>query len=68
MRRAGRPRGKNPRIAHASRDGNERKQFRLVHYSIQDDHAHLIVEADGVASLPWRARGWAAVQARTGIA
>ena len=25
--------------------------FRLVHYSIQDDHAHLIVEAKGVASL-----------------
>ncbi|HVH06214.1 MAG TPA: transposase [Myxococcota bacterium] len=27
------------------------KEFRLVHYSIQDDHAHLIVEADGVAAL-----------------
>jgi len=83
----GRPRGKNPRIAHASRDafpadhpchvtlrvrpglptlrdpdvvreieaafrrGNERKQFRLVHYSIQDDHAHLIVEANGAFAL-----------------
>jgi hypothetical protein len=83
----GRPRGKNPRIAHASRDafpadhpchvtlrvrpglptlrdpqvvreieaafrrGNERKQFRLVHYSIQDDHTHLIVEASGAFAL-----------------
>ncbi|HVH05662.1 MAG TPA: transposase [Myxococcota bacterium] len=83
----GRPRGKHPRIAHASRDafpadhpchvtlrvrpglptlrdpdvvreieaafrrGNERKQFRLVHYSIQDDHAHLIVEANGTFAL-----------------
>ena len=83
----GRPRGKNPRIAHASRDafpadhpchvtlrvrpglptlrdpdvvreietafrrGNERNQFRLVHYSIQDDHAHLIVEANGALAL-----------------
>jgi REP element-mobilizing transposase RayT len=29
----------------AFRRGNERKHFRLVHYSIQADHAHLIVEA-----------------------
>jgi len=34
-------------IEAAFRRGNERKQFRLVHYSIQDDHAHLIVEANG---------------------
>jgi hypothetical protein len=27
------------------RRGNERRRFRLVHYSIQADHAHLIVEA-----------------------
>jgi REP element-mobilizing transposase RayT len=32
-------------IEAAFRRGNERKDFRLVHYSIQDDHAHLIVEA-----------------------
>ncbi len=25
----------------------ERGDFRLVHYSIQRDHAHLIVEAEG---------------------
>jgi hypothetical protein len=29
----------------AFRRGNERKHFRLVHYSIQAEHAHLIVEA-----------------------
>jgi REP element-mobilizing transposase RayT len=28
-----------------------RRDFRLVHYSIQDDHAHLIVEANGTAAL-----------------
>jgi REP element-mobilizing transposase RayT len=32
-------------LEHAFRRGNERKHFRLVHYSIQADHAHLIVEA-----------------------
>jgi hypothetical protein len=29
----------------AFRRGNERKHFRLVHYSIQADRAHRIVEA-----------------------
>jgi hypothetical protein len=29
----------------AFRRGNKWKAFRLVHYSLQDDHAHLIVEA-----------------------
>ena len=29
----------------AIRRGHDRGSFRLVHYSIQDDHAHLIVEA-----------------------
>ena len=38
-------------IEAAFRRGNERKQFRLVHYSIQDDHAHLIVEANGAFAL-----------------
>jgi putative transposase len=28
-----------------------REDFRLVQYSIQDDHAHLIVEADGAEAL-----------------
>src|SRR5215510_6943388 len=32
-------------IEEAFRRGNERKEFRLVHYSLQDDHAHLLVEA-----------------------
>ena len=35
----------------AFRRACSRPDFRLVHYSIQDDHAHLIVEADGVAAL-----------------
>jgi REP element-mobilizing transposase RayT len=33
------------------RRASARKDFRLVHYSIQDDHAHLIVEANGTAAL-----------------
>jgi len=31
--------------------GCERNDFRLVHYSIQGNHAHLIVEADNVGAL-----------------
>ena len=38
-------------IEDAFRRGNERKEFRLVHYSIQDDHAHLLVEAEHRAAL-----------------
>jgi REP element-mobilizing transposase RayT len=38
-------------IEAAFRRGCERMGFRLVHYSLQDDHVHLIVEADGVAAL-----------------
>ena len=38
-------------IEGAFRRGCERKEMRLVHYSIQDDHAHLIVEAKGVQAL-----------------
>ena len=38
-------------IEAAFRRGCERAGFRLVHYSLQDDHVHLIVEADGVAAL-----------------
>jgi hypothetical protein len=33
------------------RRASEREDFRRVHYSIQDDHAHLIVEANGTAAL-----------------
>lgn len=39
----------------------ERGDFRLVHYSIQRDHLHLLVEADGPVSL---ARGMIAPGAR----
>jgi hypothetical protein len=39
----------------------ERGEFRLVHYSLQDTHAHLLVEATDAAAL---ARGMMAVGAR----
>jgi REP element-mobilizing transposase RayT len=38
-------------IENAFRRGCVRAGMRLVHYSIQDDHAHLIVEANGVLAL-----------------
>jgi REP element-mobilizing transposase RayT len=38
-------------IEESFRRGCVRKEMRLVHYSIQDDHAHLIVEANGVTAL-----------------
>jgi REP element-mobilizing transposase RayT len=43
----------------------ERKGFRLVHYSIQDAHVHLIVEADGVAAL---GRGMKSIASRIAYA
>jgi REP element-mobilizing transposase RayT len=45
----------------AFRRGNERKHFRLVHYSIQADHAHLIVEASDRDAL---GRGMKSLAAR----
>jgi REP element-mobilizing transposase RayT len=33
------------------RRGRERKKFRIVHYSIQRDHLHALVEAEGAAAL-----------------
>lgn len=39
----------------------ERGRFRLVHYSLQRDHVHLLVEADGPAAL---ARGMISIGAR----
>jgi REP element-mobilizing transposase RayT len=39
----------------------ERGEFRVVHYSLQRDHAHLLVEANGKAAL---ARGMKSVAAR----
>jgi REP element-mobilizing transposase RayT len=39
--------GKHYKILHAAlAAGAERRGFRLVHYSVQRDHLHLIVEAD----------------------
>jgi len=42
-------------------NGCERPGFRLVHYSLQGNHAHLIVEADDPGSL---GRGMKAIGAR----
>jgi REP element-mobilizing transposase RayT len=39
----------------------ERGRFRVVHYAIQRDHVHLLVEAHGAAAL---ARGMKAIGAR----
>jgi REP element-mobilizing transposase RayT len=39
------------RIEQSFRRGRERADFRLVHYSLQRDHLHLIVEAAGGGSL-----------------
>jgi putative transposase len=38
-------------VESAFRRGCVRAEMRLVHYSIQDDHAHLIVEAKGAKAL-----------------
>ena len=38
-------------IEGAFRRGCARRGIRLIHYSIQDDHAHLIVEAGGAHAL-----------------
>jgi REP element-mobilizing transposase RayT len=42
-------------------DACERGEFRVVHYSLQHDHAHFLVEAHGKAAL---ARGMKSVGAR----
>jgi putative transposase len=47
------------------RRGRERKDFRLVHYSLQADHAHLIVEASDRSAL---GRGMKALAARFALA
>jgi hypothetical protein len=41
--------------------GRARRGFRLVHYSLQDDHAHLVVEARSKDAL---ARGMKSIAAR----
>jgi len=45
------------RIEHTFRQGCEREDFRLVHYSLQKDHIHLVVEASDVRSLGRGVRG-----------
>jgi hypothetical protein len=42
-------------------EANERGDFRVAHYSLQGDHAHLIVEAHGKEAL---ARGMMSIGAR----
>ncbi len=46
-------------------EGSERKGFRLVHYSLQRDHIHMIVEADDRASLASGMKGLLVRLART---
>ena len=43
------------------RQGAERGEFRLVHYSVQSDHLHAIVEAEGPSAL---GRGMKSLAAR----
>lgn len=56
---------RNPRlvreIERSFRAACEGRRFQLVHYSIQRDHLHLLVEADGLAAL---ARGMMSIGAR----
>ena len=53
------------RIERSFAKGCERPGFRLVHYSLQGNHAHLIVEATDQYSL---ARGMMAIGARIALA
>lgn len=43
----------------ALREAKERFGLRIVHYSIQGNHLHMLVEADGPASLRQGAQGLA---------
>ena len=47
------------------RRGAERGEFRLVHYSVQSDHLHALVEADGPRAL---GRGMKSLAARFALA
>jgi len=47
------------------RQGAERGEFRLVHYSVQNDHLHALVEADGRQAL---GRGMKSLAARFALA
>jgi hypothetical protein len=46
-------------VRRAFRDGKERAGFRLVHYAVQANHLHFIVEARGKRALSGGARGLA---------
>jgi hypothetical protein len=48
-------------IERSLRAACERGSFRVTHYSLQRDHVHLVVEADGAAAL---ARGMMSIGAR----
>lgn len=52
------------RIAEANRSRKLRDAFRIVHFSIQDDHVHLIVEASDGEHLACGAQGLAIRLAR----
>ena len=51
-------------VKEALRAGCEREGFRLVHFSVQSNHLHLICEADGKAQLSNGVRGLAVRIAR----
>jgi hypothetical protein len=63
--RTGVPSLRGGRLVHEWRrsltEANERGDFRVAHYSLQGDHAHLIVEAHGKEAL---ARGMMSIGAR----
>jgi REP element-mobilizing transposase RayT len=44
-------------LRRAFREGREREGFRLVHYAVQPDHLHLIVEASNKTALSSGIRG-----------
>ena len=51
-------------IEDALREARERFGLRVIHYSVQGNHLHLLVEADGVASLARGMQGLAIRLAR----
>lgn len=53
------------RVIHAGIRGAQRRPgFRVVHFSVQGNHLHLIVEADGARTFALRVRGLAVRLAR----
>jgi REP element-mobilizing transposase RayT len=58
--RAGLPSLRAPRLFQAIREGiraASRAEFRVLHFSVQSDHVHLVVEAEDVRGLSGGARG-----------